>query len=112
MNSGGQLWRTIAGIAVLAFLGLIAILLVPPYIENWKLQQYLNDLAADPATAKNQPEVVRVEVVKKATELGLPVRLGDVRVTRSGDAIKVEVLYLVHVNVALYTVDLHFRPTT
>lgn len=107
---GSQAWRVAAGVAVLALLAIVGVLLIPPYMENWRLQQYLNDLSADPATAQKQLETVRANVVNKAAELGLPVHSDDVKVLRSGDAIKVEVLYLVHVNVALYTVDLHFRP--
>jgi hypothetical protein len=49
--------------------------------------------------------------VSRAANLGLPVRDGDVQITRVQDAIRINVLYLVHVDVAGYTVDLHFRPT-
>ncbi|MBV8820241.1 MAG: hypothetical protein JO022_17910, partial [Acidobacteriaceae bacterium] len=81
---------------VLAVLILIAALLIPPYFENWKLQQYLNDLAADP-TPKT-PEIIRANVVNKAAQLGLPVHTNNVRVSKSGDAMKVEVLYIVPVS--------------
>ncbi len=102
--------RMAGGILVLAALALIGVLLLPPYFENWKLQQYLNDLGADAATSQKSAEVVRANVVSKAAELGLPVHTDDVRVSKTGDAFKIEVLYLVHVNLALYSVDLHFRP--
>ncbi len=102
--------RMAGGILVLVALALIGVLLLPPYFENWKLQQYLNDLGADAATSKKSVEVVRANVVNKAAELGLPVHTDDVRVSKTGDAFKIEVLYLVRVNLALYTVDLHFRP--
>jgi hypothetical protein len=99
-----------AGIAVLAALALLVVLLLPPYFENWKLQQYLNDLAADP-TPKS-PEIIQSNVVNKAAQLGLPVRTDDVHVVKSGDALKVEVLYIVPINLGLYSVDLHFRPAS
>lgn len=103
--------RTIAGLIVLVMLAAIGIVLIPPYLENWKLQRYVNELADDPGTAALQPEVVRAKIVGRATSLGLPVRDGDVQITRVQDAIRINVLYLVHVDVAGYTVDLHFRPT-
>jgi len=106
----GQRWRIVAGIAVLAALAGMAALLLPPYFDNWKLQQYLNDLAADPAP--RQPEIVRANVLNKAAQLGLPVHTDDVRVTKSGDTLKVQVLYIVPVNLGVYSVDLHFRPET
>ena len=102
--------RTIAGLVVLVVLAAIGVVLVPPYVENWKLQRYVNELAGDPGTAALEPEVVRAKIVSRATSLGLPVRDGDVQITRVQDAIRIDVLYLVHVDVAGYTVDLHFRP--
>lgn len=108
MNS--RTWRTIGGIAVLVLLGIMGIRLIPPYFENWKLQQYVNDLAADPSLAEQSPETVRAHILSKAAALRLPVQASDVRVTRSGDALRIDVLYLVHVELPGYTVDLHFRP--
>ncbi len=102
--------RTLAGLVVLAILAAIGIVLVPPYVENWKLQRYVNELVDDPGTAAQQPDVIRAKIVSRATSLGLPVRDGDVQITRVQDAIRIDVLYLVHVDVAGYAVDLHFRP--
>jgi hypothetical protein len=101
----------IAGIAVLGILAAIGIILIPPYIENWKLQRYVNELVDDPGTAALAPEAVRAKIVSRAASLNLPVRDTDVQITRVQDAIRINVLYLVHVDVAGYTVDLHFRPT-
>jgi Domain of unknown function (DUF4845) len=103
--------RMIAGIAVLVVLAAIGIVLIPPYIENWKLQRYVNELVEDPGTAALAPEVVRAKIVSRAASLNLPVRDADVQITRVQNAIRINVLYLVHVDVAGYTVDLHFRPT-
>lgn len=108
--AGGRPWRLLAGIAVLVLLAAMAILLLPPYFENWKLQQYLNDVVDDPATANKSPEAIRAGIVNQAGRLGLPVHGDDVRVKRSENAFKIEVLYVVHVDLAAYSVDLHFRP--
>ena len=103
--------RTIAGVGVLVILAAIGIVLAPPYVENWKLQRYVNELINDPGTAALQPEEVRGKIVSRARTLGLPVQDGDVQITRVQDAIRINVLYLVRVDVAGYTVDLHFRPS-
>ena len=111
MKFNEQTGRVIAGIAVLVVLVFVGILLIPPYVENWKLQQYLNDLDTKAATAQTPVEVIRANVVNKAAELGLPVHTEDVRVSRSADGpVRIEVLYVVHVGMSVYTVDLHFRP--
>ena len=102
--------RVAAGIAVLLVMAGMGILLIPPYAENWQLQGFINQLAQDPATAQKTPEIVRANIVDKAASLGLPVHIDDVRVTKSGDGMKIEVLYIVRIDFPIYTVDLHFRP--
>lgn len=103
-------WRIAAGIAVLALLAAIGALLLPSYIANWKLQHYLVDLTDDSSAASQPAEAIREEIVNKAAALGLPVHGDDVKVSGQGDSLRIEVLYVVHVNLALYMVDLHFRP--
>jgi hypothetical protein len=102
--------RKIAGVAVLLILAAIGVMLTPPYVQNWKLQRYVNGLVDDPATASQPSDVVRDEVVNRAVALGLPVHAGDVQVTRQQDRIRIDALYIVHVDFAGYSVDLHFRP--
>ena len=105
-----RFWRLAGGIAVLAVLAAVAVLLVPPYYENWKLQRYLDGLAEDPAMSTTPPDAVRDKIVHQAAALGLPVHSDDVRVTRQDGALRVEVLYIVKIDLPVYTVDLHFRP--
>jgi hypothetical protein len=102
--------RLVAGIAVLLILIILGALLVPPYAANWRLQSYVNDLVDDPGTAKLPPEAVRARVLNQAAGLGLPVHDDDVHVGLTDGVVKIDVLYIVHVDVAGYTVDLHFRP--
>jgi uncharacterized membrane protein YqiK len=102
--------RLIAGAAVLLILIVLGVVVIPPYATNLKLQRYVNALVEDSSTSKRSAEAVRAEVVSQAAALGLPVRDDDVHVAISEGAVKIEVLYIVQVNVAGYAVDLHFRP--
>ena len=108
--SRARLLRVAAGFLVLVGLAAIGVVLVPPYTANFKLQRYLNDLIDDPATAAQPPDTVRAKVLSRASSLGLPLAAQDVQVTPSANALKIDALYVVHVDVAGYTVDLHFRP--
>lgn len=110
MTPAARLPRLIAGVAVLLILAAIAIILIPPYAQNFKLQRFVNDLLDDPATSTLSTEVIRDRVLGRAAALGLPVRSEDVQVRQVNNAIRIDVLYVVHVDVASYTVDLHFRP--
>jgi hypothetical protein len=105
-----RLVRLTAGVVVLLILVVVGLVLVPPYAANWRLQSYINDLADDPAAAKKPPDVVRANVLNQAASLGLPVHSQDVHVTINDD-VRIDVLYIVHVDFAGYTIDLHFRPT-
>jgi hypothetical protein len=105
-----RLLRLSAGVAVLVALVLLGIVLIPPYAANWKLQRYVNELTEDPATAGQAPEAVRSRVVSRAASLGLPLHPEDVQVTPSRNALRITALYVVHVDIAGYSVDLHFRP--
>jgi hypothetical protein len=103
--------RRIAGAAILLILLTVGLLLIPPYMANWRLQNYVNDLADDPATAKEPTGAVRTQVLSAAASLGLPVHTEDVHVDATEAGVKIDVLYIVHVDMAGYTIDLHFRPT-
>ena len=102
-----QVWRKAAGVGVLLLLMAVAITLIPHYFHNMKFQSYLEDLVDRPQA----PELILAAVVNKAAQLGLPVRAGDVHVTRQGNGVKVEIVYVVRVDFPLYTVDLHFHPS-
>ena len=102
--------RIAAGVAVLLVLAAIAVVLVPPYIANWKLQRYVNELMEDPTIGTQEIEAVRSRVMSKAASLGIPLRAEDLQVRQSGRAVRIDALYVVHVDVSGYTVDLHFRP--
>jgi hypothetical protein len=108
--SPNKLARLIAGAALVLILIILGVLLIPPYAANWRLQSYVNDLADDPATAHLPAEAVRARVLNQAADLGLPVHGDDVQVGVTQGAVKIDVLYIVHVDIAGYTVDLHFRP--
>jgi hypothetical protein len=98
--------RVAAGIAALAILALIGIMLIPPYFDNLHFQRYLDTIVQEPAA----PDAMRAQIVNKAAELGLPVRWGDVRITKHGNSVRVEIVYVIRVDLPLYTVDLHFHP--
>lgn len=106
MTAAAHRWRVVAGVGVLIALVVVAGVLIPPYFDNMKLQRYLDD-AVERAQS---PDALVADVVNKAAQLGLPVRSGDVRVTRKGNGLRVEIVYVIRVDLPLYTVDLHFHP--
>jgi len=103
-------WRMAAGVAVLGALALAAARLLPAYLENLKFQQALENIVQREAESSKPDDAVRAEVVNAAAGMGLPVSFEQVRVKRAERRLEVQALYVVPVDLPMYTVDLHFRP--
>lgn len=103
-------WRQAAGIAVLAILAILGVKLIPIYFHNRELQQYVEDVTHRAATPTSSDDVLRAWVLQKAADLELPVGADDVHILRAAGNVHLDVRYVVHVNLPLYTVDLHFYP--
>ena len=92
---------------MLAVLAIVGAALLPPYWENLRFQRYV-----DSAVERTQvPDALMADVVNKAAQLGLPVRIGDVHVIRTEKGLRVDIIYVIRVDLPLYTVDLHFHPS-
>jgi hypothetical protein len=102
--------RQAAGIAVLAILVFLAVRLIPIYIHNQELQQFVEDVTHRAAAPTNSDDVLRSRVLAKAADLDLPVVADNVHIQRASGSVRMDVRYVVHVNLPLYTVDLHFYP--
>ena len=103
-------WRVAAGAAVLAALVLIGIRLIPIYIRNIELQQFVEEVTHRATTPTSSDDVLRTWVLDKAADLDLPVKATNVQIERSADTVRIDVRYVVRVDLPLYTVDLHFYP--
>ncbi|MBI4873835.1 MAG: hypothetical protein HY822_04285 [Acidobacteria bacterium] len=96
-------------VVILAALALSAVLMLPPYLRNMEFQRRLEQLVQQADAATQPAEVVRIQALNAAAELGLPVRSGQVTVERAGGRYRIRVLYVRRMDLFLYTVDLHFR---
>ena len=94
-------WRVAAAAAVLAGFVFIAIVLVPVYFHNLELENFLRETQPVPDEMLRQIILVKGRSLK----LDIPPERLDIRRSPGGRA---AVRYVVRVNLALYTVDLHF----
>ena len=97
--------------AVLAALIAFAALLSGPYYRNWRMQRFLEETAYSAEAATRPPELIGAGIAEQAARLGVPVRSEQIRVSRSDRGLYLEARYIVRVDLLLYTVDLHFRPS-
>jgi len=103
-------WRLALGALVLLVLLALGAFLLPVYLHNLEFQRYVSVLAEDPRTHENDDSLIRSRLVDKADELKLPVRFENIQIARTAESVRITVKYAVHVNLLVYTVDLHFYP--
>jgi hypothetical protein len=101
--------RAVAGIFVLACLGVVAIVLGPPHLRNLELSGALQELVAQPDTGDWPDERFQVAASNQAQQMGIPVRPDQVKVQRSAGGIRLEVRYQVPMSLTVYTVNLQMR---
>jgi uncharacterized protein DUF4845 len=95
---------------ILVALAVFGVRLLPVYLDNLRLQSYVETIAQSADERTRPDEALRVEVLEKAASLGLPVKADNVHIKRTGEDMKIDVRYIVRVDFPLYTVDLHFYP--
>ena len=103
--------RVLAGLGVLTLLVAAGFVLLPSYVDNFEFQRDLDAIASDPGNLQRSPDIVRVKVVESAARRGLPVSQEQVRIAPGERRTRIEVRYFVRIDLPVYTVDLHFRPS-
>ena len=103
-------WRIAAGIGVLVLLIFFAVRIAPIYLASYRLQSYVEEITQRAGNQTRSDDLLRTWVVEKAAVLELPVRAQDVQVKRSADGVRIDVRYVVRVDLPVYSVDLHFYP--
>jgi hypothetical protein len=103
-------WRIAAAVLVLVALLGFGVMFAPIYVDNLKLQTYVEEITRRVDTQNQPDEALRQNVLNKAHELDLPVKADNVHITHSADGLRIDVRYFVRVTVPGYTVDLHFYP--
>ncbi len=105
------LWRILAGSAILALLAAFAALTAPHYLRNERFQEVLRQMTLEAENRNAPPDILRARVAEQAARLGLHVGPEQVRVRASPQHLEIQVRYAVTVDLAVYTVDLHFHPS-
>ena len=102
--------RIAAAALILVVLAVLGGRLLPLYLDNMRLQSYVEGIAQNEEARTRPDDALRVAVLEKAAFLGLPIKAENVHIKRSSDTMRIDVRYIVRVDFPLYTVDLHFYP--
>jgi hypothetical protein len=102
--------RIAAAVLILIGLAIMGARLLPIYLDNMRLQSYVERITQNADNLTRPDDALRVAVLDKAAFLGLPVKAENVRIKRSEETVRIDVRYIVRVDFPMYTVDLHFYP--
>ena len=95
-------WRIGAALAVLGAFSWFAVLLVPVYLRNLQLQNFLRE------TPAASDEMLQQAILNKSHSLGLDITPDRLRIRRPPGGGPTVVRYVIRVTIPLYSVDLHF----
>ena len=102
------------GRQIFILLVLVAILFAgtqyaPAYFAAFEFNDYIRQEVKYAVTNRKTPEMLRNNIVQKAHELGIPVQPRDIRITRRGPAVTLELEYRWPINMRLYHHELIFH---
>jgi hypothetical protein len=107
---GGARIKTLLVLIILGSAIFCAVRLVPPYLNNYELQDSIRQEAAFASATRKQDDDIRADVEKKVKQLGIPADSKDIQVSDDAGNVKISVDYTVPVDLAVYQLQLHFHP--
>jgi cell division protein FtsL len=111
-EAGAGRFKMLLSLAILASVAYVAVKTIPVYVNNYQLQDHIQQLStqlavrAKPATA----DEVGNEVVTFAQDHGIPLTSDNVKVTISRH-VTINLDYTVPVDLTVYILRLHFTPS-
>ncbi|MGH9430882.1 MAG: hypothetical protein ACRD3T_05010 [Terriglobia bacterium] len=111
LDSGRGRLKGIITLVILAAIVYFAVKTIPVYVQNYELADYIQNLAVQATVSRAPGPDIQRNVVDKAHSLGLPVTFDDVHVSSTMDGVKILVDYLVPIDLMVYTLPLHFKPS-
>jgi len=106
---------TFKGILCLAFLAALVFAcfkIIPCYVNNYEIQDYLQSQAPFWLVQHASVDGIQKKVVAKAQELGLSIAAEDVTVVTNANQVTVSIDYHVPVDLKVYTLQLHFTASS
>jgi hypothetical protein len=110
-ETGAGRIKTILSLAFLAFVIFVGIKVIPVYVSNYELADYIREQTPFWLTSRDSADSIQKHILDKAQDLGLPVTPDQVKVTAPGNFVNVAIDYTVPVNLVVYTLNLHFTPS-
>jgi hypothetical protein len=108
-NESGRI--TLKAILSLAFLAAVvytAVKVIPVYINNYELQDYVETQTPFWLTQRASSEAIVKNIMAKSNDLGLPITADNITVEANLNRVDVNIDYHVPVDLKVCTLPLHF----
>jgi hypothetical protein len=110
-DSGASRIKTVLSLLFLVFVIYAGIKIIPIYVNNYELTDYIQEQTPYWLTQRANAEVIQKSILDKAQDLGLPISADQVKVEAPGMIVTVNLDYTVPVDLIVYTLQLHFTPS-
>jgi hypothetical protein len=109
---GGAKLNLLLTLVILAAMGISAVKIVPPYVNNYQLQDAMNTEAefALSGYPKKTDDDVRQDIMKKVQDLGIPADPQNLQLDLSNGNVSISLSYSVPINLYVYQFTLQFHP--
>jgi hypothetical protein len=112
LESGKGTAKAIFALAFLAAVIFSCFKIIPVYVDNYQLQEYLRKETPFWLMQHVPADAIRNNILGEAEGLGLPLAADQVNVEASGNRVSVNIDYTVPVDLKVYTLLLHFTPSS
>jgi hypothetical protein len=101
--------KALLGLFVVVAAFYVAFKLMPPYYNQLQFQDAVDAEARNGSYSQRSEQEIRDAVFKKARENDIPVTVEQIKVSRVGTDVTINVDYTVHVDMPVYPLDLKFH---
>lgn len=112
VESGRGTAKAIFALAFLAAVIFSCFKIIPVYVNNYELQDYLQNQTPFWLTQRASVDTIRGNILGKAQDLGLPMEAEQVKVDATAARVTINIDYTVPVDLKVYTLQLHFTPSS
>lgn len=105
---GGSRLKAILWTAALLLLIYAGIELVPPYINQYQLQDKITEEARFDTVNRKTDDQIRDIIFREIQDLNIPARREDIKVENTYHMVRITVEYTVPVDLFFYHTELHF----
>ncbi|HET9402907.1 MAG TPA: hypothetical protein VFO34_18310 [Candidatus Acidoferrales bacterium] len=110
-QQGGARIRLIIFLVIVGLMGWSAYKVVPPYMANYQLEDWMRTQAPYWLVNHTTDEVLVDNILKEIDARGIPATKDNVKILANNSRdVKVSVDYTVHIDLSFYQFDLHFNP--